>query len=70
MIIRRDNQGQQHEQMVDLKKIVKRQAEDVRLQASDIIYVPDSTAKQVLIKASEIALSHGNGRSVIPGGLQ
>ncbi len=61
VIVRKDNQGQQHEQMIDLKKILNRQAEDVRLQSSDIIYVPDSTAKQVLIKASEIALSVGTG---------
>jgi polysaccharide export outer membrane protein len=61
VIVRKDNQGQQHEQTVDLKKIVQRQAEDVRLQPSDIVYVPDSTAKQVLIRASEIALSLGTG---------
>jgi protein involved in polysaccharide export with SLBB domain len=61
VIVRKDNQGQQHEQTIDLKKIVNRQAEDVRLQSSDIIYVPDSTAKQVLVRASEIALSVGTG---------
>ncbi|MDP9340077.1 MAG: polysaccharide biosynthesis/export family protein [Acidobacteriota bacterium] len=61
VIIRRDLQGQQHEQIVDLKKIVKREAEDVRLQASDILYVPDSAAKQALIKASEIALTLASG---------
>jgi polysaccharide export outer membrane protein len=61
VIVRKDNQGNQHEETVDLKKIVKREAEDVRLQPSDIIYVPDSAAKQVLIRASEIALSLGTG---------
>lgn len=60
VIIRRDLQGQQHEQMIDLKKIVKRQAEDVQLQPSDILYVPESTAKQVLLKASELAVSLGS----------
>ena len=45
--------------MVDLKKIVKREAEDVRLQASDILYVPESTAKQVLVRATEMAFSLG-----------
>jgi len=60
VIIRRDLQGQQHEQMIDLKKIVKRQTEDVQLQPSDILYVPESTAKQVLLKASELAFSLGS----------
>ncbi len=59
MIIRRDLQGQQHEQMLDLKKIVKRESEDVKLQPSDILYVPESTAKQVLLRATEVALSVG-----------
>jgi polysaccharide export outer membrane protein len=61
VIIRNDNQGQQHEQAVDLKKIVDRKAEDVRLQPSDILYVPDSTAKRALVRASEIVLSIGAG---------
>jgi polysaccharide biosynthesis/export protein len=59
VIIRKDLQGQQHEQMVDLKKIVKRETEDVRLQPSDILYVPESTAKQVLVRATEVAFSLG-----------
>lgn len=59
VIVRRDSQGQQHEQIIDLKKIVKRQAEDVRLQPSDILYVPESTAKQVLVRATELAFALG-----------
>jgi protein involved in polysaccharide export with SLBB domain len=61
VIIRRDRQGQQHEQMVDLKKVVERKAEDVRLEASDILYVPDSTAKKALYKAGEAAIGIGTG---------
>lgn len=61
VIIRKDNQGKQHEQMVDLKKIVERKAEDVRLQSSDILYVPDSAVKHALIRASEIGLSLASG---------
>ena len=61
VIIRRDRQGQQHEQMVDLKKVVQRKAEDVRLEASDILYVPDSTAKRALYKAGEAAIGIGTG---------
>jgi polysaccharide export outer membrane protein len=59
VIIRRDRQGQQHEQNVDLKKVVQRKAEDVRLEASDILYVPDSNAKKALYRAGEIALGVG-----------
>jgi len=59
VIIRRDRQGQQHEQTVDLKKVVLRKAEDVRLEASDILYVPDSNAKKALYRAGEIALGVG-----------
>jgi polysaccharide export outer membrane protein len=61
VIIRRDRQGQQHEQTVDLKKVVERKAEDVRLEASDILYVPDSRAKKVLYKAGEAAIGVGTG---------
>jgi protein involved in polysaccharide export with SLBB domain len=61
VIIRRDRQGQQHEQMVNLKQIVERKAEDVRLDPSDILYVPDSKAKQVLYRASEAAVALASG---------
>jgi polysaccharide biosynthesis/export protein len=61
VIIRRDRQGQQHEQTVDLKKVVQRKAEDVRLEASDILYVPDSTAKKALYRAGELAIGVGSG---------
>jgi polysaccharide biosynthesis/export protein len=61
VIVRRDRQGQQHEQTVDLKKVVQRKAEDVRLEASDILYVPDSNAKKALYKAGEIVWGVGTG---------
>jgi polysaccharide export outer membrane protein len=52
VIIRKNDQGQQREIEIDLKKILKRQAEDVQLQPSDVIYVPDSKAKAALLKAA------------------
>ena len=61
VIIRRDRQGQQREQMIDLQKIVERKAEDVRLEASDILYIPDSMAKKALYKAAEAAIGIGTG---------
>src|SRR6202048_288921 len=61
VIIRRDRQGLQHEQTVDLQKVVERKEEEVRLEASDILYVPDSNAKKVLYKAGEAAIGIGTG---------
>ncbi|HMI52077.1 MAG TPA: polysaccharide biosynthesis/export family protein [Candidatus Saccharimonadales bacterium] len=61
VIIRKDEQGKQHEVPVDLKKVLKRESEDVQLQPSDILYVPDSGARQALAKAAEIGLAVGTG---------
>jgi polysaccharide export outer membrane protein len=59
VIVRKDNLGQQHEVAVDLKKVLSRKAEDLQLQPSDILYVPESGAKQVLLKAAEIGAAVG-----------
>jgi polysaccharide export outer membrane protein len=61
VIIRKDNQGQQHEVAVDLKKVLERAAEDVSLQPSDILYVPDSASKQAMYRALEFGLALGAG---------
>jgi polysaccharide biosynthesis/export protein len=59
VIVRKDASGQQHEVEVDLKKVMKFEAEDVRLQPSDILYVPKSAAKQALIKTAELSAALG-----------
>ena len=56
IIVRKDDSGQQHQVEVDLRRILKMQSEDVRLQPSDILYVPKSGSKQVLIKSAEVGL--------------
>ena len=61
VIIRKDNQGQQHEVAVDLKKVLERRAEDVQLQPSDILYVPESTAKQAILRTMELGIALGSG---------
>ena len=61
VIVRKDNQGQQHEVAVDLKKVLNRRAEDLQLQPSDILYVPESGAKQALLKSIELGLALGSG---------
>ncbi|HEY2820228.1 MAG TPA: polysaccharide biosynthesis/export family protein [Candidatus Acidoferrum sp.] len=59
VIVRKDAAGQQHEVEVDLKKVMKFEAEDVPLRASDILYVPRSVGKQTAIRAAEIASAVG-----------
>jgi polysaccharide export outer membrane protein len=61
IIIRKNNQGQQHEVAVDLKKVMERTAEDVQLQPSDILYVPDSASKQAMYRALELGIVVGTG---------
>jgi ribosome maturation protein Sdo1 len=61
VIIRKNDQGQQHEVAVDLKKVMERTAEDVQLQPSDILYVPDSASKQAMYRALEIGVAVGTG---------
>lgn len=61
VIVRKDSQGQQHEVAVDLKKVLNRQAEDIQLQPSDILYVPQSGSKQALFRAMEFGLALGSG---------
>jgi polysaccharide export outer membrane protein len=60
VIIRKDEQGKAHEVAVDLKKVQNRQTEDVLLQPSDILYVPDSGVKQALLRAAEFGLVLGS----------
>jgi len=61
VIVRKDAQGQQHEVAVDLKKVMERQAEDVQLQPSDILYVPNSAGKQAMLRALEFGIALGSG---------
>ena len=61
VILRKDSQGQQHEVAVDLKKVLARQAEDLQLQPSDILYVPDSAGKQVMYRSLEFGLALAGG---------
>jgi polysaccharide export outer membrane protein len=61
VIVRKDTQGQQHEVAVDLKKVMERQAEDVQLQPSDILYVPNSPGKQAMLRALEFGIAIGTG---------
>jgi polysaccharide export outer membrane protein len=59
VIIRKDNQGQQHEVAVNLKKVLERTEEDVQLQPSDILYVPNSASRQAMLRALEVGIGVG-----------
>ena len=61
VIVRKDAQGQQHEVAVDLKKVMQRQSEDVQLQPSDILYVPNSAGKRAVLRALELGIALGSG---------
>jgi polysaccharide biosynthesis/export protein len=61
VIVRKNAQGQQHEVAVDLKKVIQRQAEDVQLQPSDILYVPDSGARKAMLRTLELGIALGTG---------
>jgi polysaccharide export outer membrane protein len=64
VIVRHDSNGQQHEVEVDLRKVLKFEAEDVRLQPSDILYIPRSAAKQALIKTAELSVAIGSAVAI------
>jgi protein involved in polysaccharide export with SLBB domain len=59
VVIRKDSQGKQHEVPLDLKKILNSQAEDLPLQPSDILYVPQSGAKQAVLRSIEFGIALG-----------
>jgi polysaccharide biosynthesis/export protein len=61
VIVRKDVQGQQHQVDVDLKKVMKRESEDVQLQPSDVLYVPNSAGKQAMLRALEFGIALGSG---------
>jgi hypothetical protein len=51
--------GKRDEVPVDLKKVMHLKTEDVMLQGSDILFVPDSTGRKALNKAGNLAVGVG-----------
>ncbi|HLK06216.1 MAG TPA: polysaccharide biosynthesis/export family protein [Candidatus Acidoferrum sp.] len=64
VIIRKDSTGQQHQVMVDLGKVLNQETEDVRLQASDVLYVPQSGSRTALLRAAEVGLGIGTAVAI------
>ena len=61
VIVRKNAQGQQTEVAIDLKKVMNRQEEDIQLQPSDILYVPNSAAKQAMLRTLEFGIALASG---------
>ena len=49
---------------MDLKKVIDRQAEDLPMRASDILYVPDSKTKAALYQALQIGAAVGTAVAI------
>ena len=60
-IIRNSDGGKRTEIAVNLKRILQGKDSDVTLQAEDVLFIPNSTAKRVLARSAETALNIGTG---------
>ena len=69
VILRKNSEtGKRDEVPVDLKKVLDLKSEDVMLQSSDILFVPDSSGKKALHRAGDVALSLTTGIALITVG--
>ena len=57
--------GKRLEVRVDLKKVMQLKTEDVLLQPSDILFVPDSSGKRALHRAGDTALALTTGVALV-----
>ncbi|MGH9680127.1 MAG: polysaccharide biosynthesis/export family protein [Candidatus Acidiferrales bacterium] len=60
--------GKRDEVPVDLNKVMKLKTEDVTLEASDILYIPDSAGKRALHEAGQAALTLTTGVAIVSAG--
>jgi polysaccharide biosynthesis/export protein len=63
-ILRRVPEGSRTEIPVDLRKILDGKSEDIRMQAEDILFVPNSIPKRAAVRAIEAAIQMGTGIAV------
>jgi len=57
--------GKRDEVPLDLNKVMKLKTEDVTLEASDILFVPDSSGKKALHRAGDVAIQLTTGIALI-----
>jgi polysaccharide export outer membrane protein len=60
--------GKRDEMPVNLDKVMHMKTEDVMLQASDILFIPDSNGKRALRRAGDVALALTTGVALISAG--
>jgi polysaccharide biosynthesis/export protein len=69
VILRKNSDtGKRDEVPVDLKKVLDLKSEDVMLQSSDILFIPDSSGKKALHRAGDVALSLTTGIALLSVG--
>lgn len=49
---------------VDIQKILSRKAKDEALQANDILFIPNSTAKSIALRSAEALIQTGSGLAI------
>jgi polysaccharide export outer membrane protein len=59
--------GQRDEIPVHIKQVEKHKGDDIVMKSNDILYVPDSSGRKVLVKGAEAALGVGTGIAVYRG---
>ena len=60
--------GKRDEVPVDLGKVMHLKTEDVMLQGSDILFVPDSSGKKALNRAGDMAVGLTTGLAMLSAG--
>jgi polysaccharide export outer membrane protein len=60
--------GKRDEVPVDLKKVLQLKSEDVMLQSSDILFIPDSSGKKAWHRAGDVAISLTTGLALVTAG--
>ena len=55
------NTGKREATPVHIKQIEQNKSQDVAMKSNDILYVPDSLTKKILVRASEAAVQIGSG---------
>lgn len=63
-ILRAGANGRRTEEEIDLKKLLAGKTEDVRLQANDILFIPNNATKKWTVRAIEASVSAGVGYAI------
>ena len=64
-ILRKGPDGKSTEQSIPLKKMLYAKAEDITMEAEDVLFIPDSAAKAALHRASDAAIQTASTLGVL-----